>query len=89
VDCHIRGLSPFPGAWCEVTGDRVKVLMSRTEPGTGAPGEVLDDDLLIACGDGAVRLLRVQRAGRGAADAVDFLRGFPVAAGTQLERVSD
>ena len=89
VDCHIRGLSPFPGAWCEIAGDRVKVLISRAERGTGVPGEVLDDELLIACGDGAVRLLRVQRAGRGAVDAGDFLRGFPVAAGTRLERTSD
>ena len=61
VDCHIRGLSPFPGAWFEHGGKRVKALLSRVEDGVGAPGTVLDDALLIACGTGAVRLLRAQR----------------------------
>jgi methionyl-tRNA formyltransferase len=63
---------------------RVKALLSRAEEGEGAPGEVLDDGLLIACGTGAVRLLRAQREGKGAQDAADFLRGFPLAAGTRL-----
>jgi methionyl-tRNA formyltransferase len=84
VDRMIRGLSPFPGAWCEIGGERVKLLLSRVEPGDGAPGEVLDDRLLVACGEGAVRLLRLQRAGKGAVAAEDFLRGFPVAAGSRL-----
>ena len=88
VDRHIRGLSPFPGAWFEVAGDkgpiRVKVLMSRLSQGAGQPGEALDDQLKIACGDGAVRLLRVQREGRAAQDAEDFLRGLPVPEGTRL-----
>ena len=84
VDCLIRGLSPFPGAWCEIGGERVKVLMSSAEDGDGMPGTLLDDALLVACGQGAVRLLRVQRAGRGAADAADFLRGFPVVTGDRL-----
>ncbi len=86
VDRHIRGLSPFPGAWFEAPSDkgpvRVKALLSRVEDGEGAPGAALDDTLLIACGTGAVRLLRAQREGRGQQDAGDFLRGFPVAAGT-------
>ena len=84
VDCHIRGLSPFPGAWCEIGGERVKVLTSRVVDGTGPAGTVLDDTLLIACGDGAVRLTRLQRAGKGAANAEVFLNGYPVSAGTVL-----
>lgn len=84
VDCHIRGLSPFPGAWCEIGGERVKVLMSRVEAGSSPAGKVLDDALLIACGDGAVRLTRLQRAGKSAADASVFLNGFSVSAGSQL-----
>lgn len=84
VDALIRGLSPFPGAWCEIDGQRVKILLSRVEDGSGAPGTVLDGTLLVACGTGAVRLLRLQRAGRGAADARGFLRGFTVAPGARL-----
>ncbi len=84
VDSHIRGLSPFPGAWCEITGERVKVLMSRAEPGSGTPGTTLDDKLLVACGQGAVRLLRLQRAGKGAVDAQAFLNGVPVGTGGAL-----
>jgi len=84
VDGHIRGLSPFPGAWCEIAGQRVKVLMSRAEPGDGVPGTALDDRLLVACETGAVQLIRLQRAGRGAVDAASFLNGQPVATGTVL-----
>jgi methionyl-tRNA formyltransferase len=92
VDRHIRGLSPFPGAWFEAPSEkgpvRVKALLSRAEDGEGAPGAALDDALLIACGldgqGGAVRLLKAQREGKGAQDAEVFLRGFPVAAGTVL-----
>ena len=84
VDRLIRGLSPFPGAWCEVDGQRVKLLASRLGSGTGAPGQVLDDALTVACGTGAVQLLRLQRAGKGAQDAGEFLRGNPIPAGTQL-----
>ena len=88
IDCHIRGLSPFPGAWFEAASEkgpvRVKVLLSRVEDASGASGQTLDDSLLIACGTGAVRLLRAQREGRSAQDAADLLRGFPIAAGTDL-----
>jgi len=88
VDRHIRGLSPSPGAWFEVTGERgpvrVKALTSRVSPAAGFPGEVLDDALLIACGEGAVRLLTVQREGKGPQDAATFLRGFPLRAGAVL-----
>ena len=85
VDCHIRGLSPFPGAWCEIGGQRVKLLKSSITDGTGAPGQALDDHLTIACGTGAVRLITLQRAGKGAVPAQDFLRGLPVPAGTRLD----
>ena len=88
VDAKIRGLSPYPGAWFELPTDkgpqRVKVLLSAFEHADGAAGEVLDDRLLVACGAGAVRLLRVQREGRGAQDAEVFLRGQAVPAGTKL-----
>ena len=89
VHDHIRGLSPFPGAWFEIAEGkpvRVKVLRStRGEgAGAGAPGTVLDDHLTLACGDGAVRILELQRAGARAMKAEDFLRGTPLAAGTRL-----
>ena len=84
VDRQIRGLSPFPGAWCEIDGQRVKLLASRLTEGAGPAGVVLDDSLRVACGDGAVELLRLQRAGKGAQDREVFLNGFPVGAGTQL-----
>ena len=84
VDRLIRGLSPFPGAWFEQDGARIKVLGSELGDGRGAPGEVLDDALTVACGDGAVRLTRLQRAGKGAQDADVFLRGNPMPRGTRL-----
>ncbi len=88
VHNHIRGLSPFPGAWFELEiggkPERVKVLGSERADGAGEPGEVLTDDLLIACGTGAVRLVRLQKAGGKPLPAGDFLRGTPVAAGTRI-----
>lgn len=88
LDCHIRGLSPFPGAWSQFGNTRVKVLTCRREPaastGEVAPGTALDDRLLIRCGEGALRLIRLQRAGRTAGDAEHFLNGFPVPMGTEL-----
>jgi len=88
VDRKVRGLSPFPGAWFQLPTDkgpvRVKALLSAFEDGDGRPGEVLDDRLLVAAGEGAVRLLRVQREGRGPQDAQAFLRGAAVAPGTML-----
>jgi len=83
VHDHIRGLSPFPGAWFELDGVRVKALRSTRGEGSGAPGTVLDDRLTIACGDGAVRLTQVQRAGKQPMRAEDFLRGTPLAAGSR------
>lgn len=84
IDCMIRGLSPAPGAWFELDGVRVRALLSRLGQGAGAPGEALDDNLLIACGEGAVRLLTVQREGRGPLAAEAFLRGQAVPAGAVL-----
>ena len=88
IDRLIRGLSPFPGAWFEAASDkgpvRIKALLSRAEQASGAPGQVLDNNLLIACGSGAVRLLRAQREGKGAQDAADFERGFPLVSGARV-----
>ena len=88
LSCHIRGLSPFPGAWFTLDAGgkpvRIKVLNAKAEEGEGVPGTALDDALLIACGVGAVRLTRLQREGRGAMDAEDFLRGTAIPAGTAL-----
>lgn len=80
----IRGLSPQPGAWFEHDGVRVKALMSQLGQGAAAPGEALDDALLIACGEGAVRLTSVQREGRAPLSAETYLRGHPVPAGVRL-----
>lgn len=75
VDRQIRGLSPFPGAWCEIAGERVKLLRSRLVDGTGAPGQVLHG-MTIACGTGAVEVTLAQREGKRAMGRADFLRGF-------------
>jgi len=84
LDCHVRGLSPFPGAWTEINGERVKVLYAEPVAGHGQPGVALDDALTIACGEDALRLLKVQRAGGKAMAAADLLKGFAVSRGTQL-----
>ncbi len=89
VHDHCRGLSPFPGAWFAWPGSgapaRVKVLRTTRGDGSGPPGRATDDRLTIACGDGAVRILELQRAGRQPMKAEDFLRGTPLAAGTRLD----
>lgn len=93
VHNHIRGLSPFPGAWfeAEIAGrpERIKVLGSELAEGTGMPGGVLTEDLVIACASGAVRLTKLQKAGGKLLASADFLRGTPIAPGTVLasERV--
>ena len=84
VHDHARGLSPFPGAWCEIAGARVKVLRTTQGYGTGAPGAVLDDRLTVACGDGAIRILSLQPAGKRAMAADEYLRGSRIAPGTVL-----
>jgi methionyl-tRNA formyltransferase len=79
---HIHGLSPFPGAWCEAALDgeaaRIKILRCEPAKGTGSPGDVLDEHLTIACGDGALRILELQRAGKAPMKSADFLRGTPL-----------
>ena len=84
VDRLIRGLSPVPGAWTEIAGQRVKLLGARLAEGSGAAGEVLDDAFTVACGTGAVQVTRAQREGRGPQDAAAFLRGLAVPRGTRL-----
>ena len=94
IDCQIRGLSPFPGAYCHWQPSdsdepvRLKILLSeRTQAGApGKPGEILDDRLLVACGDGgeAIRILKLQKPGGKPMAAYDFLRGTPVQAGMRL-----
>ena len=85
VDCLIRALSPAPGAWTEAKGERLKILYAEPEEGSGAPGELLDEHLTIACGSGALRLIRLQRAGRGVMSASELLRGFALPPGTRFE----
>lgn len=81
---RIRGMSPFPGAWFELDGQRIKVLHAVADTGAGAPGNVLDDELKVACGSGAVRLTRLQRAGKGQMTAEEFQRGARIAKGARL-----
>ncbi len=80
----VRGLNPFPGAWFEADGQRVKLHAAEAVEGDGAPGTLLDDGLTVACGDGALRLTSMQRAGKGVMDAAEFLRGFPLPKGRVL-----
>ena len=86
---HIHGLSPFPGAWCEIAGGgdaaRVKILRCELAKGAGAPGAVLDDHLTIACGDGAIRIVELQRAGKAPMKPAEFLRGTPLKAGARMQ----
>jgi methionyl-tRNA formyltransferase len=85
---HIHGLSPFPGAWCEIVADgapaRLKILRCELAGGSGAPGHLLDDRLCVGCGEGAIRILELQRAGKAPMTAGEFLRGTPMPAGASL-----
>ncbi len=81
---HVAGLAPFPGAWFELGGERVKLLLAESADGSGAPGSVLDSDFTIACGTGALRPLRLQRAGKPAMARAEFLRGRPIEPGAIL-----
>jgi len=85
---HCHGLSPFPGAWCEAGIDgqpvRMKILRGELARGSGAPGEAIDENLTIACGEGAVRILELQREGKRPMTAGDFLRGTPLTAGSRM-----
>ncbi len=84
LDCLIRGLSPQPGAWCLSGNERLKLLDCQLVTAKGRPGEVLDERLSVACGNGALRITRLQRPGRGPMTAEALLRGYPIRAGTQL-----
>src|ERR1700761_6916535 len=84
IDRLIRGLAPSPGAFTEVNGERLKVLFAEPVAGHGPSGEVIGDDLTIACGEGALRLLKVQRAGGKAMTATDLLKGFALSKGTRF-----
>jgi methionyl-tRNA formyltransferase len=84
---HIHGLSPFPGAWCEmpIEGEaRVKILRCEIAKGSGVPGELLDQRLAVACEEGAIRILELQRAGKQPMKAEEFLRGMPLKPGAQM-----
>ena len=87
VDRKIRSLSPFPGAWCEYQGERIKLLTSSLSVHSARAGQVcdIDDGLTVACGQGAVRLQKLQRAGKSAQDAPSFLRGLNIPVGAQLD----
>ena len=84
IDCLIRGLSPAPGAFTEVKGERLKILYAMPVKDRGQPGEVVTHDLIVACGEGALKLMKVQRAGKGVMEARELLKGFPLPAGTKL-----
>jgi methionyl-tRNA formyltransferase len=81
---HIHGLSPFPGAWCMMNGARVKILRCLVFEGSGSAGDMLDDELAVACGLGALQFTSLQREGKGVMDGATFRRGFPVPKGTRL-----
>ncbi len=78
IDRQVRGLCPFPGAYTLYGGERIKILAGSLEEGNSAPGTLLDDQLLVACGTGAYRIERAQKAGKGAMDRQDFLRGIDI-----------
>jgi len=80
----VRAFTPWPGSWFEFGGERIKILAAELADGTGEPGTVLDNHLTIASGEGALRLLKIQRAGKGPMAATDFLRGFDLPVGSRL-----
>jgi methionyl-tRNA formyltransferase len=80
----IRAFTPWPGAWFDYRGERFKVLAAEVVEGSGPPGSVIDDRLSVACGERALRLLKIQRSGRAVLDTDAFLRGFPLAKGSRI-----
>lgn len=81
---RLRALNPRPGAWSMLAQERIRILAARKATGTGTPGRVLDDQLLVACGVGAIRVLQAQRQGKRVMGVADMLRGFPIPAGSQF-----
>ena len=86
IERMVRGLNPWPGVWCEIGGERLKVLAAEPAAGGGPPGTVLDGRFTVACGAGALRPTRVQRPGKAPMAAADLLRGFPIPAGSRLHQ---
>ncbi len=84
IERQVRALNPWPGVWCELGGERLKVLEAKVLAGSGTPGVTLDDGLTVACGDGALGLTRVQRAGKAPMAVAELLRGLAVPKGTAL-----
>ncbi len=84
IDCLIRGLAPSPGAFTEVKGERLKILYAMPAQDRGQPGDVITDELTVACGEGALKLTKVQRAGKGVMEARELLKGFPLPPGTRF-----
>jgi methionyl-tRNA formyltransferase len=84
LERQLRALNPWPGCWTEVDGERLLVLEGELAAGAGAPGEILDERLTVACGEGALRLTKVQRAGGRPMSADAFLRGFHLPVGARL-----
>jgi len=84
LERQVRAFTPWPGAWFEHEGERIKVLGAAVADGKDAAGKVLDDQLTVACGEGALAIKHLQRAGKGPMDADAFLRGYPIARGTIL-----
>ena len=84
LEREVRAFSPFPGSWFELDGARIKLLRAEMVEGTGTPGTVLDDQHTIACGEGAIRPVTLQRAGKPAMALADFLRGNPLAKGSVI-----
>jgi len=85
IDRQVRAFTPWPGVWLELKGERIKVIAAKPVSGKGEPGQVLDHKLTIACGEGALALQTLQRAGKGAMSVADLVRGFAVPAGTRLD----
>lgn len=84
IGCLIRGLAPSPGAFTEVEGERLKILYAVPVVDRGEPGEVITDELTVACGEGALKLTKVQRAGKSVMEARELLKGFPLPPGTRF-----
>jgi methionyl-tRNA formyltransferase len=87
IDRQLRAFTPWPGVWFELKGERIKLISAKPVEGKGEPGQVLDDQLTVACGEGALKIGTLQRAGKGAMTAADLLRGFAVPAGTRLDLI--
>lgn len=85
IDHQLRAFTPWPGVWFELNGERIKLISAKPVEGKGEPGQVLDEKLTVACGEGALKIEILQRAGKGALSTADLLRGFSIPAGTRLD----